>query len=637
MKTILKRILKTILFFAGLNISAQVGVGTLTPNPSAMMEIKSNDKGLLITRVTLTDPNSLLPITGTGEESLLVYNTNDTKLMTKGYYYWDNKKWTRLANYNDVSNLINNTNYTAIVKANETVTTLVDIGGGKYEYTNEKGVKTIINITSSIVNNLSQLFTNNAFLTQLTNVINQTSGIVHYDGDNFTFIDKNGTNQTINFSTIVKANETVTTLVDIGGGKYEYTNEKGVKTIINITSSIVNNLSQLFTNNDFLTQLTNVINQTSGIVHYDGDNFTFIDKNGTNQTINFSTIVKANETVTNITQNKDSSLISYTNEKGITQTANVCSFNSNNVLKIGTDGGVYLSKYEFKANETITNLDQDTLSGTISYTNEKGAVKKAIIKSVDPRNILKNGIDGGLIFTQYDIKNYESKTRVLDENQGFIFYNEDDTPYQFSLYDKYTNLLPRLERDIPYNNFFNKLVKRVPNLTFWNGESLALNPDYDNKIIYDNLKTISINNTGNNSYYTNSMFDRKNQDVDTFIITGTGIVNLFIYNMSNSKESMANFNNGKYMAKDIKIILFNDTDTPLVVNVLDHNQNDANTTFIYKNKKIINNNKNLDGVEANFKLKACKTCVNEIYTVTLSSHSISPTEAVWFVSNSEMQ
>ncbi|MFK7102237.1 hypothetical protein V3471_14805, partial [Flavobacterium oreochromis] len=235
----MKKILQTILILAGLNMSAQVGVGTLSPNPSAMMDIQSIDKGILITRINLNDPNSLLPITGNGEESLLVYNINDTKLMPKGYYYWQNQKWTRLANYNDVSNIINNTDYTTIVKANETVTTLLDVGGGNYEYTNEAGVKTTINVTSSIVNNLPQLFTNNAFLTQLTNVINQTHGVVHYDGNVFTYIDNNGNSQTINFSTIVKANETVTTLLDVGGGNYEYTNEAGVKTTINVTSSIV--------------------------------------------------------------------------------------------------------------------------------------------------------------------------------------------------------------------------------------------------------------------------------------------------------------------------------------------------------------------------------------------------------------
>src|SRR5690606_27008261 len=52
-------------------------------------------------------------------------------------------------------------------------------------------------------------------------------GNVSYDGDTFTYIDENGTSQTINFEELVQANETVTTLVNNGDGTYTYTNEAG--------------------------------------------------------------------------------------------------------------------------------------------------------------------------------------------------------------------------------------------------------------------------------------------------------------------------------------------------------------------------------------------------------------------------
>ncbi|MGJ1478011.1 beta strand repeat-containing protein, partial [Sphingobacterium spiritivorum] len=48
----------------------------------------------------------------------------------------------------------------------------------------------------------------------------------YYDGSNFTYLDDNGTTQTINISNIVKANETVTTLVKNANGTYTYKNEK---------------------------------------------------------------------------------------------------------------------------------------------------------------------------------------------------------------------------------------------------------------------------------------------------------------------------------------------------------------------------------------------------------------------------
>lgn len=67
------------------------------PNASALLDVDaspSNDKGLLIPRVSLTDVAVYAPITGTPVTSLLVYNTNAA--MTGGglgYWYWDGTNW----------------------------------------------------------------------------------------------------------------------------------------------------------------------------------------------------------------------------------------------------------------------------------------------------------------------------------------------------------------------------------------------------------------------------------------------------------------------------------------------------------------------------------------------------------------
>ena len=76
--------------------SNNVGIGTLTPNASAMLDIVSTTKGLLIPRVSLTNINVYAPIVGVPIISLLVYNTNAS--MTGGgigYWYWDGAKWTQ--------------------------------------------------------------------------------------------------------------------------------------------------------------------------------------------------------------------------------------------------------------------------------------------------------------------------------------------------------------------------------------------------------------------------------------------------------------------------------------------------------------------------------------------------------------
>jgi hypothetical protein len=55
------------------NQHENVGIGTHNPNTSAKLEIISDDKGILIPRLTTTQRNNIT--LGVGEESLLIYNT----------------------------------------------------------------------------------------------------------------------------------------------------------------------------------------------------------------------------------------------------------------------------------------------------------------------------------------------------------------------------------------------------------------------------------------------------------------------------------------------------------------------------------------------------------------------------------
>ena len=52
-------IIVVVIIFAGHFGVAQVGIGTLNPDPSAMMDIRptGNNKGVLIPRVTLSEKN----------------------------------------------------------------------------------------------------------------------------------------------------------------------------------------------------------------------------------------------------------------------------------------------------------------------------------------------------------------------------------------------------------------------------------------------------------------------------------------------------------------------------------------------------------------------------------------------------
>lgn len=86
---------------------AQEGFGTNTPDKSAVIDIVSNKRGLLIPRVDLTSTILAAPVSAPAQ-SLLVYNKNTTKSggttdVTPGYYYWDTDRWVRFAQQEDIT------------------------------------------------------------------------------------------------------------------------------------------------------------------------------------------------------------------------------------------------------------------------------------------------------------------------------------------------------------------------------------------------------------------------------------------------------------------------------------------------------------------------------------------------------
>ncbi|WP_299363529.1 hypothetical protein [Winogradskyella sp.] len=124
--------MKNIIYITALIIcssmaSAQTGVGTLTPDPDAALEVSATDKGLLLPRIALTNSTLAAPLSA-HKEGMAVYNTATAGDVTPGYYYNDGTQWVRVGS------------------GTETVTTLVDNGDGTYTYTSEDG--TVSNITA---------------------------------------------------------------------------------------------------------------------------------------------------------------------------------------------------------------------------------------------------------------------------------------------------------------------------------------------------------------------------------------------------------------------------------------------------------------------------------------------------------
>jgi Tol biopolymer transport system component len=65
-----------------------IGIGTLSPNSSAILDISDSTRGLLIPRLTLAKKNSIVSPT----DGLLIYQTdNDT-----GFYFYQGTRWSKL-------------------------------------------------------------------------------------------------------------------------------------------------------------------------------------------------------------------------------------------------------------------------------------------------------------------------------------------------------------------------------------------------------------------------------------------------------------------------------------------------------------------------------------------------------------
>lgn len=98
-KILLFTVLLIVMTFNSAN--AQVGIGTSTPNASAMLDINSTNKGMLFpsyNMASLTDPTTpvLNPTNG-----LMVYNNGG--IYEKGLYYWYVDSWNKLFVNTDVS------------------------------------------------------------------------------------------------------------------------------------------------------------------------------------------------------------------------------------------------------------------------------------------------------------------------------------------------------------------------------------------------------------------------------------------------------------------------------------------------------------------------------------------------------
>ena len=74
--------------------NAQIGIQTNNPDASAVLDITSSDKGLLIPRLTLSNDLSSPAPVNSPATGLLIYNSGSNQ--DQGFYYWSGSEWKML-------------------------------------------------------------------------------------------------------------------------------------------------------------------------------------------------------------------------------------------------------------------------------------------------------------------------------------------------------------------------------------------------------------------------------------------------------------------------------------------------------------------------------------------------------------
>ena len=81
--------------------SGRIGIGTASPDASAVLEMEATDKGVLVPRITLNSATD--PVSGTKAEGLMVYNDSGS-IGVNGFYYWDGTAWKMVYSGTDYEN-----------------------------------------------------------------------------------------------------------------------------------------------------------------------------------------------------------------------------------------------------------------------------------------------------------------------------------------------------------------------------------------------------------------------------------------------------------------------------------------------------------------------------------------------------
>lgn len=124
-----KLLLFLVLFLSTHFAYAQVGIGISNPDPSSMLQVSSNNKGMLLPSIALKSSTDQVTIANPAE-GLIVWNNGSGSLAEAGFYYWSKAKWNMLSvNTGNSGNGTNGGGVTPLSAWNNSATNSGNSGG----------------------------------------------------------------------------------------------------------------------------------------------------------------------------------------------------------------------------------------------------------------------------------------------------------------------------------------------------------------------------------------------------------------------------------------------------------------------------------------------------------------------------
>ena len=91
----MKKKIGIIFIFLFINVHAQVGIGTTSPDDSSILELNSSNSGFLMPRILLESLTDILTIPNPAE-GLMIYNLSSNCGIQSGVHVFDGTKWNRI-------------------------------------------------------------------------------------------------------------------------------------------------------------------------------------------------------------------------------------------------------------------------------------------------------------------------------------------------------------------------------------------------------------------------------------------------------------------------------------------------------------------------------------------------------------